>query len=110
MASRTVLYTGSLSTTPLTEAQLEKLDATQWKMMRRMVGWVLFSDDTWETAGRRMKDRLLTATTMHPIKAWSERRHGAREQIGSYLIQLMPGTSSRSLCLDAFIQQRNIQR
>ena len=70
--SPTVLY--SLCTTPLTTGQLEKLDATQRKMMRKIVGWQRFNDETWETTGRRMKERLNTALERQPVKPWSQAR------------------------------------
>ena len=41
----------SLATTPLTTAQLSKLDAVRRKMLRKMVGWVRFDDESWETTG-----------------------------------------------------------
>jgi len=75
----TVLY--SLATTPLTEMQLDKLDITQRKMLRRMVGWVISDDDTWEDAGRRMKARLEGALMRYPILDWSLQRNRNRERI-----------------------------
>ena len=65
----TVLY--SLATTPLTEMQLVKLDIAQRKMLRRMVGWVIFDDDIWENFGRRMKARFKRGLMKYPILDWS---------------------------------------
>lgn len=61
----------SLETCPLSHNQLEQLDITQRKMMRRIVGWVYDADDSWEDAGRRMKDRLKNALEQQPIISWS---------------------------------------
>ena len=54
--SPTALY--SLNTCPLTVVQLKKREAVQNRMLRRIVGWVSFSGETWEETGRRMKNRL----------------------------------------------------
>ena len=43
----------SLSTTPLTATQLEKHDVTQRKMLRKIVGWVRSTDETWAETGHR---------------------------------------------------------
>ena len=50
----TVCY--SLDTCPLTETLKNRLDVTQRVMLRRMIGWVSFTGDTWEARGRRMKE------------------------------------------------------
>jgi len=75
----TILY--SLTTTLLTKTQLVKLDIAQRKMLRRMVGWVISDDDTWEDAGRRMKARLEGALMRYPIPDWSLQRNRNRERI-----------------------------
>ena len=51
--SPTVCY--SLDTCPLTNVLNSRLDVTQRVMLRRMVGWVSFTRDTWEERGRKMK-------------------------------------------------------
>ena len=61
-----------LSTAPLTAAHLEKLDATQRKMMRRMLGFVKERDDTWEDAQRRMTRKPTTAIRMFKVRIFSE--------------------------------------
>ena len=45
----TMLYT--LDTSPLTHQQLGRLGVTQNKMMRKMVGWICESDESWEEMG-----------------------------------------------------------
>ena len=75
----TVLY--SLSTTPLTEAQLRKLDATQRKMLRRIVGWSRDDDESSEETGRRMKRLLEAGLKSYPIKDWSISRAARRESV-----------------------------
>ena len=37
-------------------------------MLRRMVGWVNYADDTWEESGRRMAERLRQCLASRPIK------------------------------------------
>eukprot|EP00929_Paragymnodinium_shiwhaense_P046346 TRINITY_DN23593_c0_g1_i6.p1 TRINITY_DN23593_c0_g1~~TRINITY_DN23593_c0_g1_i6.p1 ORF type:complete len:196 (+),score=11.73 TRINITY_DN23593_c0_g1_i6:290-877(+) len=72
VVSPTVLY--SLSTTPLTQTQLAKLDAVQRKMLRRIVGWVREDDEAWNATGSRMKKRLQAALQRQPVAVWSEAR------------------------------------
>ena len=73
----TILY--SLETCPLPENICEKLDILQRKMMRKIIGWHFVAGDNWETAGRRMKNRLQLCTDQLGIKKWSaqvnERKH-----------------------------------
>ena len=69
VVSPTVLY--GLETAPLTSALLTRLDTTQRCMLRRMLGWVCFDEDTYEERGRRMKLRLQRALALHPVKEWS---------------------------------------
>ena len=78
--SPTAVY--SLGTTPLTTSQLERLDATQRRMLRRIVGWVRYDDEGWEVTGSRMKRKLQTALAQRPVRAWSEARdHNRRRMI-----------------------------
>ena len=79
VVSPTATY--SLNTTPLTVSQLNRLDATQRRMMRRIVGWVRCDEDTWETTGRRMKHRLETALARCPVHTWSEVRDRNRTRL-----------------------------
>ena len=51
--SPTLFY--SLDTCPLTEVQKHRIDVTQRVMLRRMVGWTSYGDNSWEERGRRMK-------------------------------------------------------
>ena len=85
VVSPAALY--SLSATPLTAKQCEKLVCTQRKMMRRIVGWIRLDDESWETTGSRMKARLQAALAEQPIKPWSEarlhRRHLLLKKLGS---------------------------
>ena len=61
----------SLETCPLTENQRERLNAVQRRMLRRIVGWVCFEEETWEQRGHRMKLRLDNALRLYPIVNWS---------------------------------------
>ena len=75
----TVLY--SLSSSPLTKGEAEKLDAAQRKMLRKIVGWVRFDEETWETTGHRMKARLEAALERYPLKSWSSLRAEQRDAL-----------------------------
>ena len=52
----TILF--GLVALPLNQSSLDKLEVTQKKMMRKMVGWVRLEGETWETTMRRMKHRV----------------------------------------------------
>ena len=67
----TLLY--SLDTCPLTCADLERIDTTQRKMLRHIVGWVPFLSDSesWEDRGRRMKQKMRNILDRYPVKVWS---------------------------------------
>ena len=79
VVSPTVLY--GLSTTPLTATQLDKLDAVQRKMLRRIVGWVRDGDEDWAVTGHRMKHRLEAALVQRPVPQWSHARNKQRNRI-----------------------------
>ena len=70
VVTSTVLY--SLETCPLSESLGTRLDVVQRKMLRRMVGWVSSSGDSWEDIGRRMKNRLQQCLDKSPVIDWSE--------------------------------------
>jgi hypothetical protein len=63
--------TYGLETCPLTTQQLEQVDVTQRKMLRKIAGWTHYEDETWEDSGRRMKRRLETALALSPVATWS---------------------------------------
>ncbi|CAK0857937.1 unnamed protein product [Prorocentrum cordatum] len=65
----TLVY--GLETCALDQKELDHLDITQRKMLRRIVGWVFDDSDSWEDAGRRMKQRLESARRLHYIADWS---------------------------------------
>ena len=48
----TLLY--SLETVALTKQLERRLDVTQRKMFRRMVGWVYYGEEAWDVVGERM--------------------------------------------------------
>ena len=109
VVSPSALY--SLSSTPLTATQLQKLDSTQHRMMRRIVGWVRFEDESWEDTGRRMKVRLQQASQKFHIPHWSATRLGLRQNLVSKILHdrapnvlqrvydwsLSPGIGQRSI-------------
>ena len=65
----TVLY--SLETCPLTEGLLQRLDVVQRKMLRRIIGWISASDESWEERGHRMKIRFERCMGKCPVSEWS---------------------------------------
>ena len=75
----TVLY--SLSSTPLTSTQLERLNACQRRMLRKIVGWRRVGDESWASTGGRMKARLDAALQRHPITEWSICRNNRRDAL-----------------------------
>ena len=77
--SPSVLY--SLATTPLTSAQVEKLNATQRIMLRKIVGWVRWDEESWHEIGHRMKKRLERAMELYPMETWGEARDKHREHL-----------------------------
>ena len=77
--SPSALY--GLGSTLLTASQLRKLDSTQHRMMRRIVGWIRFDDESWEETGRRMKMRLQQAMQKVHIPEWSTTRFNLRRNL-----------------------------
>ena len=77
--SPTVCY--SLDTSPLTDALKSRLDVTYRVMLRRMIGWVSSTGDTWEEQGRKMKNRLDRALAGYPIADWSIAIHDKKSEV-----------------------------
>ena len=69
----TILY--GLETTPLTQSLLDRIDIVQRTMLRRIVGWVCYAEDSWEDSGRRMATRLRRCRELHPLEDWSTLVH-----------------------------------
>ena len=44
-------------------------------MLRRIIGWVSFKDDTWDERGHRMKVRFQKCMEIYPVGEWSEGIH-----------------------------------
>jgi len=77
--STSVLY--SLSSTPLTGDQLQRLDATQRIMVRKIIGWARWDEESWQQTGHRMKQRLHTAMVQSKMRSWSEVRNNGRDRL-----------------------------
>ena len=60
-----MIPTVGLATSPMTKTKMLNFDALQ-KLLRRMVGWVRFADEIWQTTMRRM-----VANQMYPLKQWN---------------------------------------
>ena len=69
VVSSTLLY--GLETAPLTQSLLSRIDVVQRVMLRRIIGWVCYNDDTWEERGRRMAEKLRCCLLLYPVKTWS---------------------------------------
>ena len=77
--SPSALY--SLSSTPLTACQLEKLDITQRRMLRRIVGWVRVEGEAWQLTGHRMRQGLDAALAVCPVPPWSISRNRQQDRL-----------------------------
>ena len=83
----TILY--GLETAPLTQANFNRLDAVQRRMLRYVVGWHgLGPNLSFEEKGHIMKGRLTTALRVHPISAWAEIVQGKKARIKGRVSQL----------------------
>ena len=71
----------ALETCPLTTVLQRRLDVVQRTMMRRMVGWVCYAEDSWEERGRRMKHRLQRGLALHPVQPWSVAVDNAKRRL-----------------------------
>ena len=65
----TVLY--GLSAAALSAQQLEKLNATQRRMLRNMVGWTRVDAEDWSDTMRRMRRKVESALQSFPVADWS---------------------------------------
>ena len=63
----------ALGKCPLIKLQLERLHITQRRMLRQMVGWACYDDESSEERGRRMKKRIESALELHLVMDWSKR-------------------------------------
>ena len=61
-----------LATLPLTKSQLQRLDVTQRKMLRTIVGWAVVDSTDWKTTMQRMNEKLDAALRLYPISPWSD--------------------------------------
>ena len=78
----------SLETCPLTLVLERRLDTVQRTMLRRMVGWICCSEDSWEDRGRRMKRRLERAMALHPVQPWSLNVQEAKQKLKDQKLHL----------------------
>ena len=88
--SPTLLF--GLVALPMHGSNLEKLDVVQQKMLRKIVGWVRYSEEDWETTMRRMKCRVRSGLDQYNVAIWSERCSGMRKK---YLARLQELPCSR---------------
>ncbi len=90
VVSSTLLY--GLDTVPLTDSLSNRLDVVQRVMLKRIIGWICYSEDTWEDRGRRMAEKMRKAdfnlenflSQMQQVKKMGS--------LGS-LVGMMPGMS-----------------
>ena len=57
---------------PLGSRNLERLAATQRKMLRNIVGWVRHAEDDWHATMSRMKQKMERAEQSHKLVPWDE--------------------------------------
>ena len=79
-----VLYGGAVL--PLSQKDLEQLDIVQRRMLRLIVGWKRYPDESWEATMHRMKARVSHALQYHAIPTWSHRFHKNRWGYASHVI------------------------
>ena len=60
-------------TLPLTQRQLFRLDSTQRRMLRSIIGWPRNSAEDWRANMRRMNEKLETTMELHPMQLWTDR-------------------------------------
>ena len=60
-------------TLPLTQRQLFRLDSTQRRMLRSIIGWPRNSAEDWRANMRRMNEKLETTMELHPMRLWTDR-------------------------------------
>ena len=72
----TILY--GLTSTALTQRQMEQLASIRLKMLRNIVGWSMQPDDTWHDLGSRMKAKIHRAMQLYKVPCWMERLEEAR--------------------------------
>ena len=58
---------------PISEDNLNRIDACQKKMLRKNVGWIRYEGEEWETTMRRMKARVQNGLQQYHVKPWIER-------------------------------------
>ena len=61
-----------LVSAPLTATDLQRLSATQRKMLRLMVGYSKLPGETWEDMYRRLKIKLANATQNYDVADWAD--------------------------------------
>ena len=71
IVSSTILF--GLGALPLSSSSLRKIEATQNKMLRKIVGWIRIKDEEWEETMRRMKHRVDRALQQYPFIPWRRR-------------------------------------
>ena len=67
-----------LAVLPISEANINRIDACQRKMLRKIAGWIRYGNEQWETTMRRMNIRVQNALHQFRIKPWSQRLSMAR--------------------------------
>lgn len=63
----------SLSSFPVPQSQLQRMDRLQRKMLRRIIGWRRIENESWRDTMKRMNDRLEAAQSRYYCIPWSEK-------------------------------------
>ena len=93
----TVLH--SLESCLIHDKLFHRLDVVQRKMLRRIIGWISHSDETWDERGRQMKKRFQKCMESYPVSDRSVSIH-IRETLIEPEIENLPFLSSSALRWD----------
>ena len=88
----------SLTTLPMTQLRLWKMDTLQRKMIRRIVGWRRVVDETWQQTMSRMKQRVSRAAEMYSCTKWSHAWAQAQWRYAMHICRSHAETWMRQLC------------
>ena len=61
----------AMETVPLTDQLQNRLDVVQRTMLRRMIGWVCISEESFAERGHRMKEQMRKIQEKHSMESWS---------------------------------------
>ena len=75
----------SMETVPLTDQLQNRLDVVQRTMLRRMIGWVCISEESFAERGHRMKEQMRKIQEKHSMESWSSLIHTRKAKLNDRL-------------------------